>query len=110
MSRIEETIEQLRFLAENWERFSTWTRIQIIVTVWWYVKVRRPFLRLIGQLRMGVDSSQAFLSWLPFLLVATLAATALSQLLGGLRPQFSILVATLSAVFAAGLGIYQSSK
>ena len=66
MSRNNDTIEQLRFLAENWHRFSHWTRLRITLTVLWYVKVRRPYLRFTRSLS---ESHSGLMVWPAVLLI-----------------------------------------
>lgn len=107
MTRTDDTIEQLRFLAENWHRFSSWTRLQIILTVWWYVKVRRPVLRLTHRLK---DHQKQFLVWLVVMLLFGLSFMALAQSVTRFQPQLALLLALMSAVFLFGLGVVQNGK
>jgi hypothetical protein len=107
MSRNDDTIEQLRFLAENWHRFSSWTRLQILLTIWWYVKVRRPLKRM--AIHVGEGQIKLLLILVALLLLA-MSFTGLSHSITRFQPHLALLLALMSAVFLFGLGMIQSGK
>jgi hypothetical protein len=107
MPRTEETIEQLRFLAENWHRFSSWTRVQIIVTIWWYVKVRRPLRRLAK--RLG-NKTVFLLFWLPVVLLLGLSFITLSRSATPFQPHIPLALALMVAAFLLSLSAVHNGK
>jgi hypothetical protein len=109
MSHIDDTIEQLRFLAENWHRFSYWTRIQIIVTIWWFVKVQRP-LRLVSK-RLGLWSSfRRSTNWHLVLLLFCLSFIGLIASVAQGSLQLSLFLALISAGLLAKLVLAQARR
>lgn len=100
MSRNDDTIAQLRFLAENWHRFSTWTRLRITLTVLWYVKVRRPYLRFTRRL---TDSHSGLLFW-PAVLLLGISIALISRFPIQFNPYLVFLVTLASASFILMMG------
>jgi hypothetical protein len=109
MSHTDDTIEQLRFLAENWHRFSNWTRIQIIVTIWWFVKIQRPVRRMSKRLGLAGSQKQP-LAWFFVFLLFSLSFVSLAVSVTRADPQLSVFLALISAGFLAGLVLVKSSR
>jgi hypothetical protein len=110
MTRSDDTIEQLRFLAENWHRFSHWTRIQIIVTIWWFVKIQRPLRRMAKRHGLQSGSQRRSLAWLLVISLFCLSFIGLAATFTQVDPQLSLLLALLSAGFLASLVLLQNRK
>ena len=109
MTQSDDTIEQLRFLAENWHRFSHWTRIQIIVTIWWFVKIQRPLRRMAKRLLLP-DSQRRSLTWLLVIILFCLSFIALAVTVNRVDPRLSLFLALLSAGFLASLMLLQNRR
>ena len=109
MSQTDETIEQLRFLAENWHRFSNWTRLQIIVTIWWFVKIQYPLHRM-GK-RLGLPGIQIqSQGWLMILLLFSLSFITLALSATRVQPQLSLFLALISTGLLFGLVLVENRK
>jgi hypothetical protein len=109
MSHIDDTIEQLRFLAENWHRFSYWTRIQIIVTIWWFVKVQRPLRRISKRLGLW-GSHRRSTNWHLVILLFCLSFIGLIASAARGSHQLSLLLALLSTGLLAKLMLAQDRR
>ena len=109
MSNTDDTIEQLRFLAENWHRFSNWTRIQIIVTIWCFVRIQRPLRRMAKRLGL-TGSHRIFLALFLVFFLFILSFVSLAVSATRADPQLSLFLAFTSTCFLVGLMLVQSRR